>query len=115
MSEVLLDFIEPYQYMTDSEESLRMLVTTALIAWNTALLPEEEQEESLQKIAETLPDEAVEDFYVTINELIERKNNYFAQYTRHILHYELTDLGDDYHISVISTADMEPEEESGNK
>jgi hypothetical protein len=45
----------------------------------------------------------VDDFYAIVGEMIERKNRYFAGYTRHILDYELTDTGDDYHISVIST------------
>ena len=45
----------------------------------------------------------MDDFYAIVGEMIERKNRYFAGHTRHILDYELTDTGDDYHISVIST------------
>lgn len=110
MSEVLLDFIEPYYHGVDTEEAMRKLVTTALVAWNTALMPTEAQDEQLEAVAQALPDETVEDFYVIVGEMIERKNRYFAEYTRYILDYELTGEGDDYHISVISTADPDSEE-----
>lgn len=110
MSEVLLDFIEPYKHVAETEEAMHKLVTTALVAWNTALMPTEEQEEHLEKFAQALPDEVVEDFYAIVKEMIERKNGYFAEYTRHILDYELTDMGDDYHLSVISTVTLDSEE-----
>jgi hypothetical protein len=107
MSEVLLDFIEPYRDYAPDTEAMHKLITTALVAWNAAFLPETEQEESLRKIGKTLPADAVEDFYAIVREMIERKNKYFADHTRSILDYELTGTKGDYHISVISTADPE--------
>jgi len=103
MSEVLLDFIEPYKEFADTTEAMHRLITTALVAWNTALLPEAEQAESLEQISKALPAETVEDFYAIVGAMIERKNKFFADYTRLILDYELTDTGDSYHVSVIST------------
>lgn len=102
MSGVLLDFIEPYREFADTTEDMHRLITTALVAWNTALLPEAEQAESLKQISKAFPTEAVEDFYAIVGEMIERKNKFFADYTRHILDYELTDTGDSYHVAVIS-------------
>jgi hypothetical protein len=111
MSEVLRQFVEPYWHIPDDEEAIRKLLTTALVAWNTALLPEAERAENLQKFATALPEETHEDFYVIVGEMIERKEKYFAQYDRMILDYELVDRGDDYHISVISWL---PDQESGD-
>ena len=37
MSEVLLDFIEPYTEEAQSEDEFRSLITMGLVAWNTAL------------------------------------------------------------------------------
>lgn len=102
MSEVLRQFVEPYWHIPDTEEAMHRLLTTALVAWNTALQPEEERANSLEQIAVALPEEAREDFYGVVAEMIERKNRYFAQYDRTILDYELVDRGDDYHITVMS-------------
>jgi arylsulfatase A-like enzyme len=103
MSEVLRDFIEPYIEFADNAEAMRRLITVALVAWNTALLPKAEQAESLKQVSEALPADVVDDFYAIVAEMIERKNTLFAEYTRTILDYELTDTGDSYRISVIST------------
>jgi hypothetical protein len=102
MSEVLMDFIRPYRHIATTTEVMHKLITTALVAWNTALLPEEEQAARLQEVAKIFPDEAVEDFYASVREMMARKRKYFAEYDRTILDYELVDRGDDYHISVVS-------------
>jgi hypothetical protein len=68
-----------------------------------ALLPEEEREEMIETgFAESghpLP-EGMDEF---LYELIDRKEQYFFQYTRQILSYQVTDRGRDYHLSVVST------------
>ena len=110
MSEVLLDFIEPYKQFADTTDEMHRLISTALVAWNTALLPEAQQKQSLQNIAQTLPADAIEDFYAIVEEMMERKNKYFAQYTRYILDYELTGRGGSYQIYVISS--MSPNDEA---
>ena len=108
MSAVLLDFIEPYQEHADTTEAMHKLLSIDLIAWNGAMLPEAQRVASLQKVSETLPADTVEDFYAIVEEMMVRKNKHFAHYTRPILDYELTDLGDSYHMSVVSP--MEPNE-----
>jgi hypothetical protein len=57
-----------------------------------------------------LPGDTLDDFYAIVCEMIERKNKYFAYYTRNILDHELIDEGDKYHVSVIST--MVPQQAS---
>lgn len=111
MSEVLREFVAPYWDIPHDEAAMRKLITTALVAWNTALLPESERAGDLAKITEALPPEAHEDFYAIVGEMIERKENYFAQYNRTIIDYELVDHGHDYHLTVMSLT--APEEESG--
>jgi hypothetical protein len=81
---------------------MHRLIATALVAWNTALLPREEQEQSLRQVSETLPADVVEDFYAIVGEMMERKNKYFAHHTRQILDYDLVDTGKEYRVSVVS-------------
>jgi hypothetical protein len=111
MSEVLMEFIRPYRDAAPTTEAMRQLITTALVAWNTALLPEEDQAARLQEVAKIFPDEAVEDFYAIVREMMARKRKYFAQYDRKILDYQLVDRGHDYHISVISSMPKGEKEE----
>ncbi len=102
MSKVLRQFVEPYWHIPNTEEAMRQLLTTALVAWNTALQPEENRADNLKQIAAALPEEARKYFYPIVEEMIERKNKYFAEYDRMILDFELIDRGDDYHITVMS-------------
>lgn len=116
MSEVLGDFIAPYRHLADNETAYRKLIITAIIAWNTALLPERERPTYLADTARLLPEETHADFYASVNELIARKEKHFVPYERTIVDFELVDRGDDYHLSVMSLA-PEPEqndEEPGN-
>jgi hypothetical protein len=103
MSEILREFIEPFREFADTTEAMHRLLATALVAWNTALMPEAERAESLKVVSENLPPDTVEDFYAIVEEMVERKERYFAQYNRYILEYELTETENDYHIAVIST------------
>jgi len=115
MSEVLMDFIAPYKHVANTTEAMHKLITTALVAWNASLLPEEEQAGSVQQIAQALPDEAVDDFYAIVEEMTERKKRHFARYDRMIIDYELVDRGDDYHVTVMSLQnDQEAKAASGD-
>ena len=102
MSEVLRQFVAPYWHIPDNQEAMRQLLTTALVAWNTALQPEAERADHLKEMAALLPEHTHEDFYAVAAEMIERKEKYFAQYDRMIIDFELVDRGDDYHITVVS-------------
>lgn len=111
MSDVLFSFIEPYYDDTETTEDMHILIRTGILAWNTALLPPEKQEESLQKMGQSLPVATHYDFYAFTRELIERKNQYFAGYMRAIFDYELVEHRDgSYYITVVSTL---PEETVG--
>lgn len=88
MSEVLWSFVEPYREFANTEEALRRLLTLAVLAWDAALLPEEERP--------------------PMDELIERKERYFSQYKRPIVDFELQDRGRDYHLIVVSFLEDTP-------
>ncbi len=108
MSEVLRQFVEPYWHIPDDEESMRRLITTALVAWQVALLPVTERAEHLAAIAKALPEETHADFYAIVGEMVERKEKHFAQYNQTIIDYDLIDSGSGYELTVIS---LLPEEE----
>ena len=109
MSEVLEDFIEPYCEGCETQEFIEKLMSLAIVAWNASLLPVLEQEEMIN---ECLTDDAVgkdqqlkADLKKFIEELIDRKNRYFSQHTRMIIDFDLKDMGDSYHLSVVATLD----------
>ena len=84
MSEVLVEFARPYGRLPTSEAGYQMLYTLAALAWNAALFPPSEREQKLaelfQKAGEDLPNES----RLIIRDLIDRKERYFAEYTRTI-------------------------------
>ena len=111
MSEVLTAFIEPYIESASTEEAYRKLLMLAIVAWNAALLPEDDQQDMVDKAVEVMPAAswAMRAYMRAImSELIERKKTYFSEYTRMILDFELTEMGEDYHLSVASTLEKPP-------
>jgi hypothetical protein len=116
MSDVLHEFIDPWIDMARTEDEMRKLLSTALVAWNTALLPAAERPALLSEFTATLPPELAADFDAVIREMIERKDRHFSQIRRKFLAYELVPDGDDYHISVMSTlpADELGQEDADN-
>jgi hypothetical protein len=49
MSEVLLQFIEPYRELAQDDAALKKLIALGVVAWNTALLPESERGAALDE------------------------------------------------------------------
>jgi hypothetical protein len=82
---------------------MEKLLAIAIAAWNVALFPGGERAQRLRELSTTLPAEARTDFLALIREMIARKERYFAQYTRYILNYELTEQRESYHLDVLST------------
>jgi len=110
MSEVLEDFVEPYQKeIDDTIEAQTKLISLAALAWNATFLPEEERQEMLDESVEALMKGASakdkQGFRAIIEGMIERKMMHFAQYQRAIIDFELIDTGSGYHLTVASTMD----------
>lgn len=104
MSDVLEEFVEPYQQFAETEEAYRKLLTTAIVAWNVMLFPEKDRSSRLDELLDTLPEDVREDGRQTIEELMVRKKRFFSQYRRMILDFEVEDTGNKWHLSIISTA-----------
>ena len=103
MSEVLLDFIDPYREDTMSQFELRNLIAAGTLAWNTAMLPPESRGKILDGAIHDAISEGAEEFREILSEMIERKRRYFARFTRFILNYQLTMTPDGPHLTVLSS------------
>lgn len=107
MSEVLKAFVEPYISLTSTDNSQRMLLQIASLAWNAAILPEDDRQAMLDQLAErSLPGfegQAREELQDLIMNMIARKLALFDENKRFILSVELTSAEGGY-LSVISTA-----------
>ena len=54
MSEVVIDFIEPYAEYAETYEAYQKLVIVAIVAWNTTLLPKKKQKAMVKKMIKSL-------------------------------------------------------------
>jgi hypothetical protein len=106
MSEVLTDSVEPYLEFADTE-AYRKLLTLAVMAWNASFLPEKEQQNMIDSVLDKGIPTGTQDLKAGLKEIVDmlivRKKEFFSEYKRKIIDYELTDTGRDYHISVAST------------
>lgn len=106
MSDILEAFIEPYLDSACDLEQRRKLFAMAAFAWNLALFPEDEQQQELEQIVEQLSagDQRLrQNTKEILEELIERKQQYFRKHQRYILDFELTETRSDFHLSVVSS------------
>jgi hypothetical protein len=103
MSEVLLEFVEPYSESWSTEEQLQKLLTVALVAWNAAILPESKRDEFILDMVNTVPPDARRPMLAIIAEMMQRKLQHFAGNKRMILNFEVTSTPSGPHVSVMST------------
>jgi hypothetical protein len=111
MSEVLWEFLASYTPLAPDREAMEKLLAMASAAWNVALFPGGERAQRLRELSTTLPAEARTDFLALMREMVARKERDFAQYTRYILNYELTERRARYHLNVLSTLLPPPQAE----
>jgi hypothetical protein len=107
MSEVLEDFVEPYLEHADTLDAYRKLIGIAVIAWNAALLQGAEREKVLEdayrRLIPAADKQARADFQSIVEEMILRKERYFADNRRGILNYRVTEMPTgDFFLSVAS-------------
>lgn len=102
MSEVILEFIEPYRD-DDDHKTLTKLVTIAAIAWNLTMLPKAEQVSTVQTYVESLPAELRESGLEVLLSMIQRKLQHFASNKRMIIEFKVTPTRDGPHLEIIST------------
>jgi hypothetical protein len=112
MSEVLLDFVDPFQDLAETDDAYRKLLTVGMAAWNAALLSSAEREKMIQELGETLPPELRPDFRELLEPLIQRKLDCFAGNRRVIVDYQLTMAPEGERLLVLSTL---PGDQSGEE
>ncbi|NPV81873.1 MAG: hypothetical protein HPY52_16705 [Firmicutes bacterium] len=107
MSEVLLEFVQPYMKSAKTRKAFDSLLAIATASWNCALLDEKGSHELSDQIVNAVVSCEDKQGQVVIrrvmNELIERKKRHFAKYDRYILNYVLSETEDGFHLSVVST------------
>lgn len=104
MSDVLEEFVKPYEQFAETKEAYRKLLTAAIVAWNVMLFPEKDRWSRLDELLGTLPENIREDGKQIIQELMVRKERFFSQHKRMIVDFEVADIGSKKHLSVMSMA-----------
>ena len=100
MSEVLREFVKPYNKYTDSLQSYQNLVGIATLGWNLALLPEDKRNDLMNlpngegPLLESREANSVMKFM--LKQFITRKLTYFPEDKRQIADFQIKDLGDEY-------------------
>ena len=103
MSDVLEEFLDPYIDEAENDDAYRKLIQFGVIAWNAALLEGDAQREAVEKMIEIAPASLRRDLRNILLEMIERKQRHFSDNLRTILDYQLTDMGGQWHLSIVST------------
>lgn len=107
MSDVLEEFIDPYKETTSSFEDVESLLSIAVLAWNIALLPDEDRQEAIEIIlseaASGMNQKSRAELQTLIHQMIERKDCYFSSFQRYIANFDLQPQGDSYFLSVASS------------
>ena len=108
MSEVLLEYVDPFLEETETYEDRSNLIDFAVMAWNLALIPEESRKELVTEfVTEVCPEiEEIEEQKTLkrlMNQLIKRKLKFFAEEERFVKEYKLTENGGRIHLFVASS------------
>lgn len=103
MSEVLAEFVSPYQRIAKSRNAYESLLEIAILAWNISILPEDKQQKFFDKAIQQvikLDSLTQQDIKNLLNDLLTRKKKYFADDKRLIMDFQLQEIGSRYHLSV---------------
>ena len=108
MSEVLIEYIEPFLAGTENYQEYSNFLKIAVMSWNMALVSEEKGQELLKKIfpGNSSDPEEIEDekeVQRIVKKLIKRKLKFFAEEKRFITDFKLTQNSGRFHISVASS------------
>jgi hypothetical protein len=106
MSDVLEEFVEPYLPAIKNHNQREKLFTMAVIAWNAAIMPDLERQSMLdQTIKQGFAGNPLVqmDALNIIEEMIQRKQQFFADNERMIMDFQVQDMGKNFHLSIAST------------
>jgi len=110
MSEVLTDFFMPYADISKNKKDFERLLGMAVTAWNMSFSPEDERSKLLDQVFAKaynplkVSSEDLEIGRAMLENMIERKLDYFADYDRQIIDFSVEYLSrGNYHLSVASS------------
>ncbi len=106
MSEVLLEFAMPLLEDAVDEDDFKMMIGIAVLFWDLAFLPENEQPRTLRRMARDLAQGDLEmiPYFKNLGEaLLLRKKTLFADVNRTITGHEFVVEGDSLQLFVTST------------
>jgi len=103
MSDALLEYAEPFMDVvyTDNKKEYERAIMMAVCLWNAAIMREEGNEQGANRLLEPLMEDA--ESKGVVHYMLNRKREMFPDISRYILDYEVTERGDDFHLSVAST------------
>lgn len=103
MSEVIMDFAEPLLDFAEDDESKEKAISLALVCWNLALLPQDDQQEELKYMLHTFPGGNTGEIEQVVITMVKRKSACFPDIKKCVVDYKITRRGDDIHLTVTST------------
>jgi hypothetical protein len=105
MSEILLDFAEPWLEDAPDFEAKRDTISFAIICWNCAVAQERGAEGALDMVLEKLErgKDFVKEFKSFAKPMLQRKRMLFADNKRFIMDWQYVEEDDCDHLYVVST------------
>jgi hypothetical protein len=103
MSEVILDFVEPYRHVFEERSGMEWLITFAVIAWNAALVSSKKRRAMLNDAVDGLPDADKEMVSDLLEHMLRRKKQRFRRNRRMIYEYNVAESEEGLHVSIAST------------
>ena len=104
MSEIILDFAEPFLELVDNEKAI---LTLAMAAWNIAIFPEEDRDAKIDELViKCFPQDdpqPLEVIKAVVGRLITRKLKLYPDNKRILLGYEFIESGNKRMLNVMST------------
>ena len=107
MSEVLMEFVEPYSGQWETLEELDKLLSFASIAWNAALLPSSKQATFIDEAVAKMPPDLRPEMRTRLEEMVQRKLTHFAGIKRAIINFQVSMTPEGPHVLVASTLEGE--------
>ena len=103
MSDIIMDFVDPYLDGDEGSEYLDKAIGIATIAWNAALVPEGERRLMLDSALRELPSADAVPLAIVLDRMIQRKQERFQANKRTIIRHHIAETEDGLHLSVVST------------
>jgi len=107
MSDIIIQFIEPYNDLAQTYSEQMKLITAAIIAWNASLLPEDRSKAVIDRALGNIPSAEHKHTMEVINVFMKRKRRHFSEYKRPVIDFQLTEDEDEFHPSVASLASID--------